>query len=201
MAWAIAKGCYFDFTSTLFNTSFSPASHCPHHLPVSARPSSGPACFCRDAGYRDRSPVARDYSLTIVLSLRLEGVYLQCGKSTQRTDAYMNARFTSDFVSHPVLSSVSFQSPGARSQMSHLACVSETKAQNAWEVFSAMLLSALLWLFTEQRHKLSLPTKWLFLFFQQKHQQRCSCWHLVASQTFPRPYHRQLIFPLQSPWV
>lgn len=52
------------------------------------------------------------------------------------------------------------------------------------------------WPSTEQRHKLCFTYQWLFLLSQQKHQQRCSYLHLLASQTFPMLYHSQMIFPL-----
>lgn len=59
MEQALAKGCYFDFTSVLFSSSFSHAFQCLHLPPISARPSSGPGCFCRATGHRDGSAVTR----------------------------------------------------------------------------------------------------------------------------------------------
>lgn len=120
---------------------------------------------------------------------------------------YELTQFTSLKFYHQVLASVSFQNPGARSQMSHHTYVSDTKTQNSSEALCPVLLSNLDlqilygWQSIEKRHELSFPTEWPFLLSQQKHQQRCSCLHSVASQTFPVACHRQLIFPLQSPWV
>lgn len=110
-----------------------------------ARPSSGPGCFCRAAGCRDGSPVTEDASAGHCPSTQAWGtIYLQHRKFTQRTNANMtHTQLISEFFYHPVLAPVSFQSPGARSQMSHHTCVSETKAQNTSEAFFPMLLSIL----------------------------------------------------------
>lgn len=54
---------------------------------------------------------------------------------------------------------------------------------------------------TEQRHELCLPSKKLFLPSQQRHEGKRSCLGSLASQTFPLPYHSQLIFPPRSPRV
>lgn len=54
---------------------------------------------------------------------------------------------------------------------------------------------------TEQRHELCLPSKKLCLPSQQRHQGKHSCLGSLASQTFPVPYHSQLIFPPRSPRV
>lgn len=163
---------------------------------------------CRAAGHRDRSPMTVDVPAGHCLLSQNWG-HLSSMRKVLSKDWWNRelTQKTSLKFCHQVLASVSFQSPGAKSQMSHHICVSETKAQNTSGDLSPVLPSILdlqplyWWQSTEKRQELFFPTEWLFLLSQQKHQQRCPCLHLVASQTFPVPCHRQLILPLQTPWV
>lgn len=143
--------------------------------------------------------------LAPLLSPRLEGSYLQCGKSIQRTNANMNpdpvnlSEFCTTQFWHLSLSKVQEQGPKCptipvclrpklkTSQRLSLLCCSMFFSHNPSMTIHRAKARAV---FTYQMAMLALPTEapakvLLFAFGCQP--------------DLPMPYHRQLIFPLQPP--
>ena len=203
MARALAKGCYFDFTLVLFNPSFSCACQCLHHLLCLNQIPSRPWLLlqsCKSQRLVPSDQGCASWSLSSHPGLRahifnmenpLEGL-MHTWIQTQLN--YMN------FLQH---SFDIYLFPKSRTNVPNVPpylCVWDQVSKYLRDFLSCVaqrsLPTAPRWPSTEQRHELSVPNKWLFFLSQWRHQERCSCLRLVASQNFPMPDHRQLIFPL-----